>query len=536
MSRFLDSLQESLSKSYSEIAKNYFLGATTGESKYFEKSSKAQLEYDKTLTKEGVLNQLELAKTNVDLSNELRRTAEVLFLEAKSKNTSPQLLEKSIEIQQKIEEQFTKFRAEVNGKKLTDNKLEEILSTTRDRIIAKNHWQGSKEIGSLVKENLLDLVHTRNQIAKEAGYENYHKMMLELSEIEPENLDKIFDDLYHSTEEAYSEYKKDIDIHLCKKFSSDISELMPWHYGNRFFQEGPAIYSQDIDSVYNDKDIHSITKNFYDSIGLNIDPISENSDLHEREGKNQHAFCIDIDRDKRDIRVLCNIVPSHRWMDTDLHEFGHAAYDYYIDQNLPWAVKIHAHILVTEAIAMLFGRLAGNAAWINENVSSVDTTAFEEPLREQTALSQLVFSRWAQVMYNFEKELYANPNQDLQKLWWELVNKYQKINIPTERLDSVKVADWATKIHIATVPCYYHNYQLGELLASQLIHHISDNISSQHIPFGSWKGHTEIGKYLKEEIFEKGRLLRWDDLIVNATGKPITSESYTKDFCDKLKS
>ena len=37
--------------------------------------------------------------------------------------------------------------------------------------------------------------------------------------------------------------------------------------------------------------------------------------------------------------------------------------------------------------------------------------------------------------------------------------------------------DWATKIHIALYPCYYHNYLLGELLASQLHYYIAANIT-----------------------------------------------------------
>ena len=52
----------------------------------------------------------------------------------------------------------------------------------------------------------------------------------------------------------------------------------------------------------------------------------ERSDLYARDGKSQHAFCIDIDHEG-DVRVLCNVEPSERWMDTMLHEFGHAIYD-----------------------------------------------------------------------------------------------------------------------------------------------------------------------------------------------------------------
>ena len=84
-------------------------------------------------------------------------------------------------------------------------------------------------------------------------------------------------------------------------------------------------------------------------------------------------------------------------------------------------------------------------------------------------LKQLIFARWAMVMYNFEKELYANPDQDLNKLWWDTVEEYQLVKRPAGR----NAPDWAAKIHFSIAPCYYHNYMLGELLASQLNHYMA---------------------------------------------------------------
>ena len=37
----------------------------------------------------------------------------------------------------------------------------------------------------------------------------------------------------------------------------------------------------------------------------------------------------------------------------------------------------------------------------------------------------LIFSRWCQVMLRFEKGMYENPDQDLNKLWWDMAEKYQ---------------------------------------------------------------------------------------------------------------
>ncbi len=74
------------------------------------------------------------------------------------------------------------------------------------------------------------------------------------------------------------------------------------------------------------KNIAKLQKDYFNGIKLNIDDLIENSDLYEKEGKYQHAYCTDIDR-AGDVRVLCNIKENQRWMGTMLHEFGHAVYD-----------------------------------------------------------------------------------------------------------------------------------------------------------------------------------------------------------------
>jgi len=77
----------------------------------------------------------------------------------------------------------------------------------------------------------------------------------------------------------------------------------------------------------------------------------------------------------------------------------------------------------------------------------------------------LIFSRWAQVMMRFERAMYRDPDQDLNKLWWDLVEEYQFVKRPPGR----NAPDWAAKIHIAQYPCYYHNYMFGGLAASQIL-------------------------------------------------------------------
>ena len=70
-----------------------------------------------------------------------------------------------------------------------------------------------------------------------------------------------------------------------------------------------------------------------------------------------------VDR-KGDVRILANIKPNDKWMATMLHECGHAVYDKYLDVNLPYILREPAHILSTEAIALLMGRLETDPDWL----------------------------------------------------------------------------------------------------------------------------------------------------------------------------
>jgi peptidyl-dipeptidase A len=358
-------------------------------------------------------------------------------------------------------------------------------------------------------------------------------MSLLLDDQKPEEIEQLFDELDELTRDAYTELKAEIDVFLSKKHSISIDELRPWHYQNRFFQEAPKIYKIDLDQYYAEytkEDITKFTQDYYESIGFEIGDMLSNSDLYEKDGKCQHAFCTHIDKEG-DVRVLCNVKPNVKWMNTMLHEFGHAVYDKYIDKDLPYLLRDPAHTFTTEAIAMMFGRLSTNAQFIQDmtGISDDEKEKISEISYLNLRLEQLVFSRWAQVMYRFEKSMYEDPKQDLNKLWWDLVEEYQMIIRPEGRDEP----DWASKTHIATAPCYYHNYLLGELLASQLHYYITSNIlESDDFKGQSYYGNKEVGKYLIEKVFEPGARWYWNDMIEKATGEKLTAKYYAMQFVD----
>jgi peptidyl-dipeptidase A len=458
----------------------------------------------------------------------LARQLNVLHNAYLKNQIEPQLLKEIVDLGTEIEKNFSTFRGTIEGKKVTANEIKEILKTETDSTRKEQAWLASKQVGAVVADDIIQLVKLRNQVARKLGFDNYHTLSLTIAEQDVKELDDIFNELYELTNEPFAKLKADLDRMLAANCGVAVTELMPWHYHDPFFQETPLVYDLDLDAYYKDKNVKELATRFYAGIGLPVESILASSDLYEREGKNPHAFCTDIDKEG-DVRILCNIKNNEYWMEVTLHELGHAVYDKYHDPKVPYLLREPAHILTTEAIAMFFGRLSRNPAWMQQmlELSDQQRAEIEKVSSKYAQLKQLIFVRWDMVMYDFEKQLYANPDQDLNFLWWEMVEKYQFVKKPKDRNEP----DWASKIHFTIAPCYYHNYVLGEFLASQLHHHlVSNTLKLESDKNLSYVKQSEVGDFLRKKVFEVGAVYHWNDMIKRATGEPLTPKYFVAEF------
>jgi len=507
----------------------YWNAAITGSSEEYERYSILEIEMKNIYSDTEDFKALsEIKKADRIKEPLLVRQTSILYDSYLENQIDTTLLRDLVERSTAIEENFNTFRADINGQKMTNNEILVILKEETDSIKRRQAWEGSKQIGQVVANDIRELARKRNEAARTLGFSNFFEMQLTLSELNEEKLFMIFDELDTLTAGAFFKMKAKVDSSLANRYGIKPRDMKPWHYHDPFFQEAPSYLDLDLDSFFEGKDIIDISKKFFDGIGLEVDGILGRSDLYEKEGKNQHAFCTDIDREG-DVRILVNIKDNASWTETTLHELGHAVYDQYIDMTLPYILRQSAHTLTTEGVAMLMGRQVKNPDWLKDmmGITEEEKEQLQGPVRELLTAFELTFSRWCQVMVRFEKGLYTDPDQDLNALWWELVEKYQGLKKPEGRDEP----DWAAKIHIAAYPVYYHNYMLGELFASQMQAAIARDVL--HLSAGtdlSFAGHPEVGAYLIEKIFSPGASLEWEEFVVQATGEPLSAKHFARQF------
>jgi peptidyl-dipeptidase A len=437
------------------------------------------------------------------------------------------MIARLVHLEKRLESRFNAFRAELDGRHVLDNDLRRVLVESHDSAARRSAWEAAKQIGTEVAPELLELVRLRNEAARSQGFDNYYTMHLTLDELDETELFDLLDELERGTRALFQGYKGGLDARLAVRFGVTPSELRPWHCADPFFQEAPAA-ELDLDHHFAGRPLEQLLERSFAAVGLDVRDLLARADLYERPGKSQHAFCMCMDHGD-DIRVLCNLRPTQYWMGTLLHEFGHAVYDRNLDRALPFLLREPAHILTTEASAMLFGRLPKDAAWLEHHagVPADEARAVGAACARASRDQLLVQTRWMLVMCHMERALYRDPGQDLDSLWWDLVEHFQQVRRPEGRHSP----DWASKVHFSTAPVYYQNYMLGEMMASQLQAHLrrvvlggGPDVDARYV------SSPEVGAFLVEQLYRGGRLHDWRETLPRATGGTLSAAAFVEEL------
>jgi peptidyl-dipeptidase A len=456
----------------------------------------------------------------------LRRELDVMYRAFLESQADPALQKQITALQNEADRLFNNYRPRLGDKTVHENDLRSILAKTTDSAAAQAAWKAYMDVGAQIAPKLAEMARLRNQLARKLGYPNYYALALYIQEIDEKELLQLFDELDALAREPFAKLKAQIDRDRAERFHIAVSDLQPWHYGDFFFQELPAEQQAGLEEAYAGADPVALARKYYAGLGLDLDDILARSDLYEKPGKCPHGYGVDMDR-AGDVRVLANVKPNLYWSTILMHEAGHAIYYKYIRADLPFLLHDVSHALTTEGIAQMFGATTRSEPFLADVLGLPPARAKQlgPTVRRAIYSDRLVLSRWSQVMVRFEHGLYADPDQDLTKLWTDLRQKYQL-------LPAGSVAgrpDYAAKFHLFTNPVYYHNYLMGELFAAQIRHRIVTEVMKGQDEATAMCGHPEVGAYLRENVFAPGNLYSWRELVVRATGEPLTAKYFAQE-------
>jgi peptidyl-dipeptidase A len=113
----------------------------------------------------------------------------------------------------------------------------------------------------------------------------------------------------------------------------------------------------------------------------------------------------------------------------------------------------------------------------------------------------------------FEYEAYTNPDRDLNKLYWDLYERY--VMLP--RHDDMRA--WAAVTHFTTHPIYLQNYLFADIIAAQTLAYL--HRGGLNLAFDN-----SAGAFLVQDYLRFGGRYRWKELLERGTGEPFNPERY----------
>ncbi len=123
-----------------------------------------------------------------------------------------------VELETRVESTFNNFRGELDGRRVDDNAISDILRTSDDVDERRAAWSAAKQIGPEVADRIRELARLRNQAAQALGARDHFALALATSELDEDRLFATLDDVDRATAAPFAEWKQAVDERLATRF------------------------------------------------------------------------------------------------------------------------------------------------------------------------------------------------------------------------------------------------------------------------------------------------------------------------------
>jgi len=476
----------------------------------------------------------------------VRQLKVILYTAANNPQTVPELVARRIKAETKQNEKLFGFDFKLDGQSISTNKIDDILRDDNNLDERLAAWESSKEVGTELKDGLVNLRQLRNATVQALGYDDYFQYQVSDYGMTTDDLVSLMDKFVRETRPLYRELHTWVRYELARRYGvKEVPDLIPAHWlPNRWGQDWTGLVhvkGLDLDAKLKEKSPEWFPKQaerFYMSLGFPKLPDSfwMLSDLYPPpEGatykKNNHASAWHMDLD-HDVRSLMSIEPNAEWYETVHHEFGHIYYYLsYTNPNVPILLRSGANRAFHEAIGSMMGLAAMQKPFL-EHIGMFpegqQTDEIQKLLRD--AFNYIVFIPWsAGVMTHFERDLYAEPlpaNQ-FNARWWKYKEEYQGIAPPSPRGE--EYCDAASKTHINNDAAQYYDYAISYVLLMQIHNHIATKILHENPRATDYYGRKDVGKFLYT-MLSQGATRDWRDLTRESLGEDLSADSMLEYF------
>lgn len=409
------------------------------------------------------------------------------------------------ELENKLQKKIANYKLYLDGNRITKNEIGNEIRKEQNQKKRKRLWSVSGQISEAVKEDLVSLVKLRNVEARSLGYYNFFSLALHLQMIKEDWLLETMHKLEEGTQNKFQEFIKSSEKKL------KVKVFNAWDFNAALYK-----WTSISDSYFPKDSIFHVLHRFHRNIGFNVDSLRIKEVIKDIPfgGLN---IGIKIPSDSR---FLLNPAEGKNFYNVAFHEYGHALQVthtkaiYPILKGYEW-IPGASCAAYSEGVAELQAEFVNDAEWL-KSYTAASQDEIDKYIATRT-FSDLYSLRNLLKDFFFEYEMYKNPDQDLDSLERAVYKKYLLVN-----LEETVPTRFASSIYYVMYPCYYQNYVLADMIATQVFEVIVSKFGNERL------SNQEVSKWIIDHLYSDGELEEWQDRIKNATGKSLETGAYLR--------
>jgi peptidyl-dipeptidase A len=392
------------------------------------------------------------------------------------------------------------FRPEFEGVPTDIASVQGTYGTDRNTTRRELAYRAWVSVGFELADGLERLMRLRNHEARKYGYNNYLAMVFNRLDLKSSDYLALLRRLDASTERPY----RDIIDSIKRTLNMDYIEIwdVPFAFSN-INRQVNAYFPVDSQLPFVQRSLAAI--------GFDLDklPVYLNLEVATDQPERARTFLI---KAPYDARIVATLAGGHETTRALMRQIGRAIGFVHIKQEQLF-FNLHVDDCWSEATADLIASLTADRAWLEEypGIPSALLTKYLEARKQQ----DIIDLRMMLLQAHFEYEAYTNPNRDLNRLYWDLYEKY--LLLP--RHDDLK--PWAAIADYITRPVYVQNYLYAEMVAAQTLSFLEKN-------YGGVADNPTTGSFLVQNYLRFGGRYDWRELVRRGTDEELNSQYLTQ--------
>lgn len=404
-----------------------------------------------------------------------------------------------------LQKLITDFSFTFEGKSITRAQISNRLRSERNQQRRHRLWRVAAQLSEKAKDDLIQLIKRRNELARQSGFENYYSLSLYINAIDEAWLLETLHHLEERTRPAFQTF-----ITTSRK-KLRVRQVRPWDF-DIALREAASLP----DTYFPSDSVFAIIRRFEQRIGFPVDslPIKKYAKDIPYGGL---SLAIKIPTDSR---FLVNPTKGKGFYEVAFHEYGHSLQAVYtrirepILKGYEWIPGAQC-AAYAEGVADFHKEFTDEPAWLS-------TYTRAKPREIETYLAGKgipLLYRTRRLLKDFfiEYELYKNPDQDAAALEREMVKRYLLVEMSDQDPHLFAANIWYT-----TYPCYFQNYILAAMIATQLQEALNARFGEEKLT------NPGVATWIIENLYAEGELREWSERIRNATGKTLEPGAYLR--------